>query len=375
MEKIKIVHILHAVGGVDISLRFIIENINTDGFENIIIHGKNDTEDSYKDRNSNLLKEYKVSIYRDISLIRDTLALINVYKIIKKERPNLIHCHSTKGGIIGRLVGFMLNINVLHTPQAFSFLSTDNFFKKRIYLIIEKIFKFKNSYILASSISESKLAIHKVHYDEKKILLFNNSIKPLDSYSELIINKTWPDNYICTVGRPSYQKNIELMVRVLKEVNKSLDIHLVIMGVGHHSDKLETVKNLIKELGLEKSITLLDWTNRENVLNIIKHSKVYLSTARYEGLPYSVIEALALSKPCVVSDCDGNRDLIQNNYNGFVIQNEDIYEYSVKIKHLLNDNNLLNKLSANALISFNQNYNIKKNIKYLEQIYTDYSIK
>jgi glycosyltransferase involved in cell wall biosynthesis len=375
MEKIKIVHILHAVGGVDISLRFIIENINTDGFENIIIHGKNDTEDSYKDRNSHLLKEYKVSIYRDISLIRDTLALINVYKIIKKERPNLIHCHSTKGGIIGRLVGFMLNINVLHTPQAFSFLSTDNFFKKRIYLIIEKIFKFKNSYLLASSISESKLAIHKVHYDEKKILLFNNSIKPLDSYSELIINKTWPDNYICTVGRPSYQKNIELMVRVLKEVNKSLDIHLVIMGVGHHSDKLETVKNLIKELGLEKSITLLDWTNRENVLNIIKHSKVYLSTARYEGLPYSVIEALALSKPCVVSDCDGNRDLIQNNYNGFVIQNEDIYEYSVKIKHLLNDNNLLNKLSANALISFNQNYNIKKNIKYLEQIYTDYSIK
>jgi glycosyltransferase involved in cell wall biosynthesis len=375
MEKIKIVHILHAVGGVDISLRFIIENINTDGFENIIIHGKNDTEDSYKDRNSNLLKEYKVSIYRDISLIRDTLALINVYKIIKKERPNLIHCHSTKGGIIGRLVGFMLNINVLHTPQAFSFLSTDNFFKKRIYLIIEKIFKFKNSYLLASSISESKLAIHKVHYDEKKILLFNNSIKPLDSYSELIINKTWPDNYICTVGRPSYQKNIELMVRVLKEVNKSLDIHLVIMGVGHHSDKLETVKNLIKELGLEKSITLLDWTNRENVLNIIKHSKVYLSTARYEGLPYSVIEALALSKPCVVSDCDGNRDLIQNNYNGYVIKNEDIYEYSDKIIHLLKDNDLLNKLSANALISFNQNYNIKKNIQFLEQIYTDYSTK
>ena len=165
------------------------------------------------------------------------------------------------------------------------------------------------------------------------------------------------------------------MIRVLKEVNKNLDTHLVIMGVGHHSDKLENVKNLIKELDLESSITLLEWTNRENVFNIIKHSKIYLSTARYEGLPYSVIEALALSKPCVVSDCDGNRDLIQNNYNGYVIENEDVYEYSDKIIHLLKDNDLLHKLSDNALISFNQNYNIKKNIQFLEHIYTDYSTK
>ncbi len=374
MEKIKIAHILHAVGGVDVSLRFILENINTDRFENIVVHGKNDTKDIYIDRNSNPLNEYKVSIFRDISLLRDIKALISVYKIVKKERPNLIHCHSTKGGIIGRIVGYLLNINVLHTPQAFSFLSTDNVFKKRIYLVLEKLFKFKNSYLLASSNSERKLAIQKVKYLSNQVLLFNNSIEPLDNISELTIKKTWPDEYICTVGRPSFQKNIELMIKVLQEVNKTKCTHLVIMGVGYHSDKLSIVQKLIKELNLESTVTLLNWTSRENVFNIIKGSKLYVSTARYEGLPYSVIEALALSKPCVVSNCDGNRDLITNDYNGFVIDNENIEEFSKKIKLLFQDDELLKKFSKNALKSFEENYNIKKNISTLEEIYSEYSI-
>lgn len=375
VKRIKIIHILHSVGGVDVSLRFILENIDSSKFENIVIHGIEDTKKSYLNNNNHSIKEYRLSIIRNISLIKDFHAFIKAYQIIKKENPNLIHCHSTKGGIIGRIIGYLLKINVLHTPQAFSYLSAENKIKRHIFIYIERLLKFNNSYLLASSFSEKELAINIIKYEKKNVLHFNNSITPFKIIKKLSIQKVWPDNYICTVGRPSYQKNIELMVRVLKEINKSLDIHLVIMGVGHHSDKLETVKNLIKELGLEKSITLLEWTTRENVFNIIKHSKVYLSTARYEGLPYSVIEALALSKPCVVSDCDGNRDLIQNDYNGFVIQNEDINEYSDKIKLLLNDNDLLNKLSANASISFNQNYNIEKNIQYLEQIYTDYSIK
>lgn len=374
MEKIKIAHILHAVGGVDVSLRFILENINTDRFENIVVHGKNDTKDIYIDRNSNPLNEYKVSIFRDISLLRDIKALISVYKIVKKERPNLIHCHSTKGGVIGRIVGYLLNINVLHTPQAFSFLSTNNVFKKRIYLVLEKLFKFKNSYLLASSNSERKLAIQKVKYLSNQVLLFNNSIEPLDNISELTIKKTWPDEYICTVGRPSFQKNIELMIKVLQEVNKTKYTHLVIMGVGYHSDKLSIVQKLIKELNLESAVTLLNWTSRENVFNIIMGSKLYVSTARYEGLPYSVIEALALSKPCIVSNCDGNRDLITNDYNGFVIDNENIEEFSKKIKLLFQDDELLKKLSKNALKSFEENYNIKKNISTLEEIYSEYSI-
>jgi glycosyltransferase involved in cell wall biosynthesis len=373
MKKIKIAHILHCVGGVDVSLRLILENIDNDKFENVVIHGFKDSKNDFVDRNNNIIKEYKVSILRDISLFNDFLSIINTYKIVKKENPELIHAHSAKGGVVGRIVGFLLGIKVLYTPQAFSYLSTNNKIKRKIFLFIEKALTFKNSYLLASSKSEKDRAIKDVKYKNKNVLLFDNSINSIEKIEVLKINKTWPDKYICTVGRPSYQKNIELMIHVLNEVRKEHDIHLVLMGVGHHSDKLDDVKKLIDEFKLNKSVTLIEWTDRENIFNIINNSKFYISTARYEGLPYSIIEALALGKPCIVSDCDGNRDLIQNDYNGFVIKGENIKEFDEKIKLLLNDKALLERLSANAKVCFNENYNIQKNIKKLEEIYTRFS--
>lgn len=373
MKKIKIAHILHCVGGVDVSLRLILENIDNDKFENVVIHGFKDSKNSFVDRDNNLIKEYKVSILRDISPYSDFFSIVNTYKILKKEKPDLIHAHSAKGGVVGRIVGFLLGIKVLYTPQAFSYLSTNNEIKRKIFLFIEKALTFKGNYLLASSNSEKDRAINEVKYKKRNVLLFDNCINSIEQIKKLTIDKTWPDEYICTVGRPSYQKNIELMIHVINEVRKEKDIHLVLMGVGHHSDKLDDVKRLIDEFKLNKSVTLIDWTERDNIFNIINNSKFYISTARYEGLPYSIIEALALGKPCIVSDCDGNRDLVKNEYNGFVIENEDIQKFSEKIKLLLNNNILLQELSKNAIDSFNENYNIQRNIKKLEEIYTRFS--
>lgn len=369
MAKVKIAHILHSVGGVDVSVRLILENINSSEFENIVIHGVDDTKNDFFDEHLKLIKEYKLAIYREISVIFDLISVVKTYRIIKKEKPNLIHAHSTKGGIIGRAVGFLTGIKVLYTPQAFSFLSTQSKLKRRIFLAIENIFSKGNSLLLASSMSELKRGIDEVGYSKNKVLLFNNAIEPVDEISELSIKKTWPDNYVCTVGRPSYQKNIEEMILVMNEIKKTQDIHLVLMGVGHHSNKLEDVKKLILDLNLNNNITLLDWTSRNDVLNIISKSQLYISTARYEGLPYSIIESLALAIPCVCSDCDGNKDLIINDYNGYIVKNNNTIDFSNKVIKVLNDKKLHDLLSSNSKKTFLENHNMSEKIKNLETIY------
>lgn len=375
MSQIKIAHILHSVGGVDVSLRFILKNIDDDKFENIIIHGYHDTNHNFFNKKNKKLVSYKVPIERNISFFKDITSVFQTYKILKSEKPQIIHAHSAKGGVIGRFLGFILGINVLYTPQAFSYLSSEIKFKKFLFLQIEKFLITKSNYLLASSNSERLRAINEVGYKKNNVILFNNSIQEVLSIKQLSIDKTWPNKYICTVGRPSYQKNIELMIRVLNEVRKEQNIHLVIMGVGHHSDRLSNVQKLIQEYGLSDAVTLIDWTERENIFNIISNSKLYISTSRYEGLPYSVIESLALGKPCIVSDCDGNRDLITNGYNGFVIKDENIEEFSEKIKLVFNDEVLSKKLSENAKKSFDEDYNIEKNILKLQEIYSKYAIK
>lgn len=370
MNKIKITHILHCVGGVEVSLRLIIKNINPDKFENIIIHGLKDTKDPFLDKNNNIIKSYRLPIFREVSILNDLKSIYKTYKIIKKERPDVIHAHSAKGGIIGRLIGKLFKIKVLFTPQAFSYLSEERGFKRFLFLKIEQFFANSNSILLASSYSEMERGINEVGYSSNKALVFDNCINPISSLQPLSIPKTWPDEYICTVGRPCYQKNIDLMIKVFYEVLKEKQTHLVIMGVGHHVGQLELVENLISELKLENHVTLLKWTSREDVLTIINNSKLYISTARYEGLPYSIIESLALSKPCVVSDCDGNRDLIKDGFNGYVIYNWDINLFQNKIVSLLTDEKLLEEFSKNALATFDEKFDINKNIVQLEQIYT-----
>ena len=371
MKKIKIAHVLHSVGGVDVSLRLITENIDTEKFENIIIHGIKDTQTDFLDKNKDIVKSYKTSIFRDINFFKDIKSIFDTYKILKSERPDIIHAHSAKGGIIGRFLGYLLKIKVLYTPQAFSFLSTENKFKRSIYIFIERFFTNNYSYLLASSNSERERGIKNKIFKIEKTLLYNNSIEDKLDSEELSIQVTWPNEFICTVGRPSYQKNIELMIDVLNEVNK--EIHLVIMGVGFHSDKLEEVKQKILKYNLSDKVTLIDWTKRTDIFNIIKNAKIYISTARYEGLPYSIIESLALSTPCIVTDSDGNRDLIKNGYNGYVIKNENVLEFKEKIIYLLNNTDERESFSRNSRKEFLENYDIEKNIKILEKIYIDFS--
>ena len=368
----KIAHILHSVGGVDVYMRLLLNNINENEFETIIIHGQNDTLNPFKYKSGNPAKEYKTNIVREISPIKDIKSIIKCIKIIRKEKPNVIHAHSAKGGVIGRIVGKLTNTQVFYTPHAFSYLSQKNPFKRTIYLFIEKLLANGNSKIIATSPSEKNRAIQDVGYKPENVIVLNNSINPINNISSLSILKTWPDEYICTVGRPSYQKNIDLMIKVLYEINKKNKIHLVIMGVGHHADQLENVKKLIDKLDLSSQVTLLNWTEREDILNIISNSKLYISTSRYEGLPYSIIEALALSMPCIVTDSDGNRDLIVDGHNGYVIKNQNTIDFKDKIIHLLNNEVIHNQFSNNSRSEFLQKYNVENNIKNLEKIYIAY---
>lgn len=369
MKKIKIAHILHSVGGVDVSLRFILENSNPSRFKNIVVHGITDTKEAFYDLNKVIIKEYKLPIYREINFVNDLISIVKTYQILKEEKPDLIHCHSAKGGVIGRIVAIMTGIPVLYTPQAFSYLSTNNKLKRTVFLQIEKLLSKAKGTLLACSNSERERALKEVGFSDSKVLLFNNAIRPVTEIKSLSIEKSWPDKYICTVGRPCYQKNIDEMIRVFYEVKKQHDIHLVIMGVGHHADELQMIRKMIVDFDLSNFVTLLDWTSREDVLHIISKTQLYISTARYEGLPYAVIESLALSIPCIVSNCDGNKDLIIDNYNGYLIDEYDTKGFSKKVIELLNDKTKQATFATNAKNTFELNYDIVKKVSDLEEIY------
>lgn len=360
----KILHIGQLIGGLDIYIRNTI-NYADNSFEYIIAHGVSDkNQPIIKDGKE--IKEYNISLYRELNPIKDLKGLIQVLNIIRKEKPNIIHCHSAKGGFIGRFAGFITHTKTFYTPHAFSFLSTQNRLKKSIFLFLERLARL-DSYLLACSNSEKELGISLVHYKKNKSLAWSNSVPDANYVSTQIEKAKSP--YICYIGRPSYQKNPFFLVNVIKEVyKKHPNIQFYILGVGYYSPDLDAMKVMIKNYQLENTIVLLPWLNHDETMEYVKNSLFYLTTSRYEGLPLAVIEAMSLGKCIVASNVLGNKDCVKNNYNGYLLPlKEEVF--ADKINYLIEHPEKRLVFEENSRKYFEENFFIKNRIKYLEDIY------
>lgn len=180
----KILHLGQIIGGLDIYIRNSIVYIEGN-YEYILVHGNKDNNKPIE-KNGKWVKEYEISLFRSLNPWNDLKAIVQTVKIIRKEHPDLIHCHSAKGGVVGRIAGFLTHTKTFYTPHAFSFLSTQSRLKREIYLFIERATKL-DAWLLACSESERIMAINIVHYHKDKALVWNNAVP--DAANELVNNE------------------------------------------------------------------------------------------------------------------------------------------------------------------------------------------
>lgn len=172
-NKIKIMHVGQMIGGLDVYIRNTVTCADK-RFEYVIVHGIGDNNLPVI-KNGRAVREYTIPLFRSLNIIRDFVALIQTIRIIKRESPDLIHCHSAKGGVIGRIAGFLTGTRTAYTPHAFSFLSTDSFIMRNVYLIVERLVKL-DSYLLACSESEREIGVDVVHYKEDHAYVWANCV-------------------------------------------------------------------------------------------------------------------------------------------------------------------------------------------------------
>lgn len=365
--SVKILHILKSAGGVEVAVRMITQHTNPEKITHIIAH--DDKSKIYHDKNNNRIKDYLIPIKRELKIIKDIQCFFTLLKIIREEKPNKVHCHSSKAGLIGRFIGLITKLQIIYTPHAFSYLSTQNKLKKAIYIAIEKYTKFqKSTFFLATSNSERERAINDIKYKIDNTDVWNNSIRPIEVNEKLEQFTNY--QYICTVGRPSYQKNIEMLIQAINLIKDEFpDLYLKIIGAGYYSPNTTNLVTLINKFQLQDRVEIIEWCERNEALNYIKNAEFVVSTARYEGLPISIIESLGLGKATIATNVDGNKDLILNDYNGFLVSNEDYKELASKIRTLLKDSKLKLTFENNGLKYFNNNFNVLNNIYKIEEIY------
>lgn len=380
----KILHIGNLKSGIDTYVRNTVA-LASDKFEFVIVNGADDNSKPYM-RYGEQVKMYSIDMYRALNPVKDMKAVIQAIKIIKKEKPNLVHCHSAKGGVIGRFAAFFTGTKVVYTAHAFSFLSAESAKKKQVFLLLEKIAKL-NSYLLACSGSERELGIKVVGFKEKKAFAWNNAVPDADKgltrisqisrissqkneASDLPVPKKG-ERYITSIGRPSYQKNPLFMVEVAHGIHlKHPDIKFYLLGVGFYSPMLEDMKKLIHQYDMDDTFFLLPWLSHEETLKYVKGSLLYFMTSLYEGLPISVIEAMSLGKAIVASDVLGNKDCVKDGYNGYLLPlKEEIFVE--KMNDLIENDEKRKGMEKNSRSYFESDFFIDNRIKALEKIYTE----
>lgn len=319
MEKKKVLHIVESFGSGVFSFLVDLISCTDEEFDITVAYGvREETLENFKEYFSDRVNFIKVENFtRSISPKKDIKAFFEVKKIIKEVNPDVIHLHSSKAGFVGRFAANGRKIKMMYNPHGFSFLMKDSSkIKRGLYWCLEKVGALRKCTIVGCSQGEYEEALKL----SKNSICINNgiNIEKLEEETREFEEKKidFSNLKICTSGRIGSQKGPELFNEI---ANAFPSIQFTWIGDGELKNKLTS-----------SNITVTGWKTREEALKLVNGHDIFLLTSLWEGLPISLLEAMYLKKVCIVTDCIGNRDVIKNNENGFIIQDNN-YKNIIKM--------------------------------------------
>ncbi|ENE6617815.1 glycosyltransferase family 4 protein [Escherichia coli] len=318
------------------------------------------------------------TLCRNISLIKDMKSLISLYKLLKKEKYDIVHTHSSKTGILGRIAARLAGVPcVVHTVHGFAFESTKRKSVKLVYKWLE-IFAAKCTTRLICLHNEDKeICIKELYVDPMKISVIPNGVD-LEKFAPAInkgdlkekILGLKRNSFVFTmVGRLWPQKNPLYFAEAAKyiiENNLIPDSVFVIVGDGELMNDLKY--NYQTDMNLKKRLLLLGWRN--DIPNILKASDVFVLPSLWEGMLLAILEAQSTGLPCIVSNINGNNCLVKNEFDGFLIELNDIDSF-INALVRVTDDKVLNIMSKNCRNKIVNEFNIVKRVDKIKDLYID----
>lgn len=316
------------------------------------------------------IESTNVQIDKNFSNRKNPLHLLNAAKnllaAVKEIKPDVIHFHSTFAGIVAVLLKPFVkkNIKFVYTPHAYFSQKDLSSTKRMIVCKLEKtILKGMDKVIHVSQQEEQhcfEQNLLPVAAQSKSIVIYNGVEQP--SYRKTAKNEE--KTVFVNVARCVEQKNPELFLKIAKHYVK-LDNSAEFIFVGD-GPKLETIKKEISQYGLDEKIKFVGYST--NVQQYLEQADFYLSTSRYEGMPYSVIEAMAMGLPLILSNVIGHSELIVEN--GALFELDDIN----KIVEMLSLYSKIDKveygiLTQESIIHFDKQFNVKNKVQSILKVY------
>lgn len=372
---IKVCHIVNLItgkaDGVYAHLKMIFENSDKNQFEHILIfQGGEKVEREVKDVG------VKVFVSESLKKKISVKAFSDIFRIIKKNKIDIIHTHLIKPYAIAGLVNIILRKKFIFNYHGlFIFRNVYyGFIEKLIYQIIHfilYIFRVVDAVLVPSKRSKELL--------QRETKLFPEPIVYYNGYSfnqpksepdfqlvKLIEHLKQNKIIIAVIGRLEVDKRIDRAIEIVKRLTyRGTNVHLLVFGDGRLKDEL---KNLIDREGLNENAELLGFV--EGIQNYYHLFDIILFTSDWEGMPLSIWEAMANKVPVVATAVGGIPEVFNKHNCGLLFEKDDIDDAVAKLQLILSDNKLRNIITENGRKAVEELYNSEKFMKWLDQLYT-----
>ncbi len=348
------------IGGITTHLEGLARALEERGHEVVII-----TKKAKFDDRQHGLNVIRVNSIFKTSRVLDIPQTSELERKIKEFKPDIIHGHHAFSPIslLSIAIGKKLGIKTVLTNHSIQFLYDYDYLWKPASHILFPYREYINNAdeIIAVSNAAAKFISH---FTSKKVEVIGNAINVSEFSPEI---KTFDGKSVLFVGRFTYRKGIHILLEAFQKVKREVeDAHLTLVGSGYFSSIIDL---LIKTLGLSRSVSVMEKVKKEKLIEIYRHSHVFVLPSLYgESFGIVILEAMASKTPVVASDDGGIKELIENGKTGFLVKKGDAEELAEKIVELLSDQDLSEKISTAAFCEVKK-YDWKNIVKKIESIY------
>ena len=379
-EKIKVVRIIDRmnIGGPAIHCSLLTSRLNSEEFSTILITGQVcefEGDMGYLLKRNDIKPVFIKRLKRNISFISDTIALWEIMKIIYKEKPDIIHTHKSKAGLLGRLAAIILGVPVIvHTFHGHIFHSYFSKIKTKFFIIFERILAMFTTKIIVISKQQYQeiCSIYKIAHSNKfQIIKLGFNFAPLlNSFQyQGILRKKYNINeneiIVGIVGRLACVKNHLMFLKAAKIIlQQRSNIKFFIIGDGELKQELTAYTG---KLEISDNVFFTGWI--KNSAKIYSDLDIVALTSKNEGTPVTLIEAVVCQKPVVATKVGGVIDIIQDKKNGLLVEPNNAEKFAQAIINIIDNPGIFSKSVTKNSLQMQQNYGQKRLINDIENLY------
>ena len=350
-------------------------------FEVVAVSSKGTELDEVE--NTEGVRTIELEMSREITPLQDLLSLLKMIRLLYKEKPQIVHTHTPKAGIVGMMAAWVTRVpHRLHTVAGLPVMEAEGK-KKKILLWVEKITYACATHVYPNSLGLKRYILEQKLTPENKLKVigygssngidtsyFDRTPEVIRKSSEIKERYRLENNIVfCFVGRVVKDKGIDELLYAFDKLCDEFD-HVRLMIVGKMEEDLDPISSESYAI-LANNKHIIQAGFQKDIRPYLASSDIFVLPTYREGFPNVVLQAASMGLPCIVTDINGCNEIITNRKNGLLIPPKNKDALYGAMKTIIEDKELVAKLGSNSRDDIIRKYERKQFLQFLLNEYNE----